>query len=60
MLVKTLDPKKTHTNNPNCPSRLAQDPRGNWYCIDCGFRIVWTEVCGVEAEDRIFPERPSG
>lgn len=36
-----LDPKKTHESNPDCPSRLLQNPQGQWYCIDCGLHIMW-------------------
>jgi len=44
MKVMVLDPKGTHENNPDCPSRLVQAPdwygKTGWMCIDCGFHII--------------------
>ena len=40
MKIMTLDPKLTHQNNPDCPSRLAPMPGGGWMCVDCGFQLV--------------------
>jgi hypothetical protein len=44
MKIMVLDIEATHENIPNCKKRLAQDPKGNWYCVDCGFRIFWKEI----------------
>jgi hypothetical protein len=38
--VRSLDPRATHVNNPDCPSRLIPMPNGHWMCIDCGFQIL--------------------
>jgi hypothetical protein len=47
--VLTLDPKATHANNPDCPSRLAHMPNGHWACMDCGFQILQRWVrCTVD------------
>lgn len=42
--VTVLDVKGTHVRNPNCPMRLAQDPQGRWYCVDCGFHVMWKRM----------------
>lgn len=44
MRVLTLDSKKTHESNPDCPSRLMPNPVGGWYCLDCGAQILCTTV----------------
>ena len=44
MIVWTLDVKATHIKNPNCKMRLAQDPKGQWYCVDCGFPILMKRI----------------
>lgn len=44
MFVMTLDVKQTHDNNPECPMHLARDPRGDWYCMDCGRVILWKQI----------------
>lgn len=44
MRVMTLDPKKTHEHNPDCPSRLMQHPHGGWYCLDCGAQLCCTSI----------------
>jgi len=49
MIIMVLDPVRTHVNNSDCPSRLIQKPNGEWFCIDCGFPIVWTRI---EVEER--------
>jgi hypothetical protein len=40
--IACLDPKRTHkmSGGLNCRMRLAQHPRGHWYCIDCGLEIM--------------------
>lgn len=40
MFIVTLDVKSTHRNNPECPSRIAQQPNGSWMCVDCGAPIL--------------------
>jgi len=50
MKVLTLNPKKTHETNPECPSRLVLAPDGrNWMCWDCGVYIIqeWVEYPGI-------------
>ena len=42
--LMTLDPKTTHGDYVDCPSRLAQDPKGQWYCVDCGMPILWKKL----------------
>lgn len=42
--VMTLAVAKTHKGNENCKMRLAQNPKGNWYCIDCGLEMLWENV----------------
>jgi|WetSurSiteA1Bulk_404760.scaffolds.fasta_scaffold16968_3 hypothetical protein len=45
MKIVTLDPKRTHANNPDCPSRLVPCPHGgSWQCVDCGCYILETIV----------------
>jgi len=45
MWIEALDPKTTHSNNPDCPSRLVPLPFGDgWICIDCGCQIVRQRV----------------
>ena len=32
-------PKKTHEGREDCPGRyLLQNPKGDWYCVDCGLQ----------------------
>jgi len=40
MFIMTLDVKSTHCRNPECPSRIAQQPNGSWMCVDCGMVIL--------------------
>jgi hypothetical protein len=44
MYVTVLDVRGTHVNNPDCPMRIAQTPRGGWVCLDCGFEILQKRV----------------
>ena len=56
MVIETLDPKTTHSHNPDCPSRLVQAPDGrNWMCVDCGCYILHKRVECVPK-----PEEPEG
>ena len=53
MKVLTLDPKRTHVNNSDCPMRLVPTPdKQAWLCLDCGFRIVMTTVEVVLVKDQ--------
>lgn len=51
MKVMTLDPRATHVNNPDCPSRLVPTPRGGWMCVDCGFEILQKLIDTDREED---------
>jgi predicted RNA-binding Zn-ribbon protein involved in translation (DUF1610 family) len=44
MYVMTLDVKSTHIRNPECPSRIAQQPNGSWMCVDCGLPILHKRI----------------
>jgi len=45
MYVMTLDPKRTHVNNPTCPMRLVRDPETDkWHCLDCGMAVMHKRV----------------
>ena len=44
MRVMVLDIEATHQNNPDCQKRLAQDPSGKWYCVDCGQQMMWKNL----------------
>ncbi len=39
--IMLLDPKSSHRGRENCQSRLAQNPRGDWFCVDCQVQILW-------------------
>lgn len=44
MHIVTLDVKRTHHNNPKCPSRIIRKPTGGWICADCGVDILHTRI----------------
>ena len=44
MHVMTLDVRRTHENNPECPARIVQKPDGGWMCVDCGLDILFTRI----------------
>jgi len=45
MKIVVLDVRATHTNNPDCPMRLAPLPDGQgWICVDCGFEILQRSI----------------
>ena len=49
--IMTLDVKKTHVRNPDCPSRISVTPDGGrWHCVDCGCEILWKRV-NIEGEE---------
>lgn len=54
MKIMTLDPKATHANNPDCPSRLAPMPGGGWMCVDCGFQLI-QRLIDTDHEDATAP-----
>lgn len=60
MIVKALDVIGSHINNPSCSMRIAQDPKGNWYCADCGVEIIWKAVGVVETLAEQPPQEGRG
>lgn len=44
MIMMTLDVKRTHCRNPECPSRICQRPDGYWMCVDCGALILQKQL----------------
>jgi len=49
--ILALDPKTTHEDNPDCPSRLVRAPNDHWMCIDCGFQIIERRVECIVKDD---------
>lgn len=44
MYIMTLDVKRTHEGNPECPSRIVQRPDKGWMCVDCGLDILFKRI----------------
>lgn len=53
MRILTLDPKRSHEHNPDCPMRLIPAPDGkNLVCLDCNIHVIKTAV-----EVSVLPKR---
>lgn len=45
MYMRVLDIAGTHVNNPTCPQKwIAATSDGTYYCVDCGFPLLWKTV----------------
>lgn len=50
--VVALDVRTSHKDNPDCEMRIAQNPQGQWYCVDCGVYIMNKGIeCGTDNDE---------